>query len=324
MTMTDVKIAVLYHRGCADGTAAAWAAHFLLGDTATYTPYQYGDPFPEVALGKHVVLVDLSLKEEVILDLTNSGKVLSILVVDHHKVAIDDLQYFPTVVSWDDYQHKIHSNQGKYYVHLDIKKSGCVLTWEFFHRAAPVPKMLEYIQDYDLWKHEFPESKAVVTYIMSQRLRVEDFYDLMDRAGKPKPICLEVGQMLLDQDARLIDGVVKTYCQRINVGDDDVILINSPHHLRNEVAESLKGECDYVVCYTEREGKTIYSLRSNSKDTTPITLRNGGGGHRLAGAYSVSHDKDDHYRHSIHLSDRKPPFLKRLRRAWRVLTGKTW
>ncbi|MFI5305659.1 MAG: phosphoesterase, partial [Nitrospiria bacterium] len=35
------------------------------------------------------------------------------------------------------------------------------LAWEFFYPALPVPKMILYIQDKDLWKWKLPMSREV-------------------------------------------------------------------------------------------------------------------------------------------------------------------
>ena len=141
---TDSKwVYVLYHANCFDGTGAKFAAWKRFGDAAYYIPVQYGKPFPDmVKLGPEtdVYILDFSYPRDFLEEL--HSKVHKLVVLDHHKTAQADLA-------------------GLDYAKFDMNKSGAVLAWEYFHPGKVVPDMLRLIQDGDLWKFEFAETKAL-------------------------------------------------------------------------------------------------------------------------------------------------------------------
>ncbi|HEY9460031.1 MAG TPA: phosphoesterase, partial [Paralcaligenes sp.] len=77
----------IYHGKCADGFTAAWAVKCALGDIEFY-PGVYQEPPPEVT-GRDVIIVDFSYKRPVLVEMAAVAR--SILVLDHHKTAAEDL-----------------------------------------------------------------------------------------------------------------------------------------------------------------------------------------------------------------------------------------
>lgn len=82
----------IYHANCADGFTAAWAVREALGETVEYIPAGYGDEPPDVA-GADVIIVDFSYKRPVLERMAHTAR--SIIVLDHHKTARDDLINLP-------------------------------------------------------------------------------------------------------------------------------------------------------------------------------------------------------------------------------------
>ena len=72
----------------------------------------------------------------------------SLRVIDHHRTAEEELR-------------------GLDYAIFDNRKSGAVLSWEFFHPGKPVPEILRYVMDRDLWLHELPRSREVFAGLSS-------------------------------------------------------------------------------------------------------------------------------------------------------------
>ena len=85
------KTLCIYHGNCADGFGAAWVVRKALGANVEFVPGVYGQEPPDVA-GKDVVLVDFSYKYDVLAELAWRAK--SIIVLDHHKSAAEDLGRF--------------------------------------------------------------------------------------------------------------------------------------------------------------------------------------------------------------------------------------
>ena len=140
----DKKIVVFYHGDCQDGFSAAWSAWKSFGEQADYVPVFNGDPFPLEVKDKEVFFVDVLPVDEVFKNIIANN--LSVTAIDHHST------------------NAIKIKLATHHV-FDISKSGAVLAWEFFHLDVPVPLLLQYVQDMDLWKWKLPDSEAIASYI---------------------------------------------------------------------------------------------------------------------------------------------------------------
>ena len=89
-----MKKICIYHGNCADGFGAAWVVRKALGDIA-FVAETYQNPPPDVT-GKDVIMVDFSYKRPVLLEMAE--KAHSILILDHHKTAWNDLIDLPTTI----------------------------------------------------------------------------------------------------------------------------------------------------------------------------------------------------------------------------------
>lgn len=86
-----MKPLCIYHGNCADGFTSAWAVYKALGNDAEYFPGIYSEPPPDVT-GRDVIMVDFSYKRPVLEKMGESAN--SILILDHHKTALEDLEPF--------------------------------------------------------------------------------------------------------------------------------------------------------------------------------------------------------------------------------------
>jgi oligoribonuclease NrnB/cAMP/cGMP phosphodiesterase (DHH superfamily) len=84
----------IYHGHCSDGFGAALAVWKRWGDAVRYVPMQYGQSLSDVAdvAGKHVLMVDFSLKRPATIEAAKIAA--SIVVLDHHKTAQEELRGF--------------------------------------------------------------------------------------------------------------------------------------------------------------------------------------------------------------------------------------
>lgn len=151
------KTIVIYHANCNDGFGAALAAWMKFGPSkdVTFIAGRYGDPAPDVA-GANVYLLDFSYKRDVIARMLDEAHTLT--VIDHHKTAAEDLAPLGIVI--------------------DQTQSGAVLAWKHFFPGTPVPPLLLYVQDRDLWRWELPQSREVsaALSVLPQDFRVWSSY----------------------------------------------------------------------------------------------------------------------------------------------------
>lgn len=133
---------VIYHAGCMDGFGAAWAAwrHLPGREEVRYLPAAYGEDPPAMDPGSRVYILDFSYPRETMLALIQEHRVT---LLDHHETALAYIGDLPEC-------------------HFDLAHSGAVIAWKHFAgEERPVPDILEYIQDRDLWKWELEQSREV-------------------------------------------------------------------------------------------------------------------------------------------------------------------
>ena len=135
---------VLYHAECADGFGAAWAIWNQF-PAARFIPVKHGNPPPAGLQDQRVVIVDFSYARETLE--TMAAQTQALLVLDHHITAENALVGLP-------------------YAYFDMKKSGAVLAWEWAH-DQPIPWLLNYIQDKDLWAWALPSSREINAAVAS-------------------------------------------------------------------------------------------------------------------------------------------------------------
>lgn len=159
-----MKHLIIYHANCMDGFGAAWAAYTGIDsnsasdvsfrtayDEIQLWPASYGEPWPanETSISTQIHIVDFSYPPEIIEEMLNC--VESVRILDHHKTAIEKFNYGYNI-GWQDTKNLL--------INFNVGKSGAMLAWEYYHPNEEVPKLIQHIQDRDLWKFEMMNTKA--------------------------------------------------------------------------------------------------------------------------------------------------------------------
>jgi uncharacterized protein len=147
-TMSDKQIAIIYHKRCPDGFGAAYAAWKKFGDTAEYIPAGYGDELPEGLSGKEVYILDFSYESSEAMQelLETTGK---LIVLDHHQSSKERVESVPEHV-------------------YDATRSGATIAWSYFHPDTPMPRLMTYLEDGDLYHYALAETRDVFSYLALQ------------------------------------------------------------------------------------------------------------------------------------------------------------
>lgn len=297
---------VIYHANCADGFAAAWVFWSFYKDQKAlfpdingaleFHPGVYGKVPPDVA-GRVVYLVDFSYKKEIVEKMLESAK--HIYLIDHHKTAIEDLKdtwRFPNFTAY-----------------TDLERSGAMLAWDFIYNGEPIdesgehlgtinkddpmykhpPRLLEHIQDRDLWRFKLPLTREIQAEVFSHEYTFENYDRLMKMDTLDLVNSASAGAAILrkmDKDIKELLNV----CQRTMViGDTTVPVASLPYTFSSDaghiMATNWKEGKEFAACYWDTADKRIFSLRSasNGMDVSEIAKSYGGGGHRNAAGFSV-------------------------------------
>lgn len=259
---------VLYHGNCPDGFTAAWAVWRALGDAAEYREAYYGQAPPLMgAANRRVILVDFSYPRATLDALVQVAA--SVEVYDHHKTAGEDLQ------DWAG---------GK--LVFDLTRSGAGIAWDEFHHAER-PRLVDYVEDRDLWRHALPQSREVNEYIFSWPRDFETW----------NAIAFEFEHYIEDvrkQGAALLRAKrtrVAKICENVRwyrLGDVRVPIVNTAWDF-SEIGEYLCRLYPEAVCggyYFDRADKRQWGFRSRGDfDVAAMCERYDGGGHKGAAGF---------------------------------------
>ncbi len=265
------KIAVLYHKNCTDGFSAAWAAWRAFGGKADYVPVMHQEPLPDGLAGKEIYLVDFCYRAETMDELMKLAK--RVTALDHHAMCEEDV---------------LRTEGGVF----DNARSGSVIAWEYFHPKKKTPLFLKYVEDNDLWRHKLPQSKAMTAYLRTVPFDFKTWNklekEIATAAGRKK--CFEKGNLLLDQEMKLVDRLVKENAEFVELRGHKALAVNSPF-FRDNIGHALSTAFPpFGIIWDERKGKTVVSLRSDGTfDVAALAAHYGGGGHKAAAGFTVPH-----------------------------------
>ena len=264
---------VIYHCPCMDGFGSAFAVWKLVGDQAEYFPCQIGKDPPDVT-GRNVLICDYSYSYDILTQMIQDANSLAIL--DHHKTAEADLQDIPP-------EYKI----------FDMNHSGAYLTWTFCHPNEPVPPLISYIQDRDIWTKELPQTNEFTAGLFTIPFEFEEYDKLLDPQHFQN--CINKGTILLAQQQDHVEWLsnkADVKLVQINGSQYLAAFLNSPIYqseLGNHLMNTLNIDFAAIYSHHDKHGATRFSLRSldTKADVSQIAKVFGGGGHRNAAGLSI-------------------------------------
>ena len=268
------QIVVIYHLNCADGFGGAWAAWKYFGSKADYIGIQPGSAPIQGLKNKEIYFIDVIYKPEAIKKLIKNNK--RVTAIDHH------ISGEQAVKMTECYSYA-------------VGHSGSVLAWQYFHSNKPVPKLLLYIEDMDLWKFKLAHSQEINAFV--------DLYDFDFRKRNELAALIESksgfrkavggGRIVLMHEQKLVDRMIKDNAELVSFEGYKILAINSPNFV-SRIGDFLrKINPPLAIIWSERAGKIIVSLRSDgSVNVSKIAVRYGGGGHKAAAAFSFPAGRD--------------------------------
>jgi uncharacterized protein len=267
-----------FHAGCPDGFGAAWSVWRAWGADARYVPRSHdSDPPRRPHVGGTVVFVDIAPDNQYLRQLADEAA--QVVVLDHHWSARERYESDPGVENL--------IADGGHRVVFDLGHSGAVLAWRYFHPDAPVPPLLAYVQDQDLWQWTLPRSEEVNAAIGAHE-REFAVWDAL-AARTPDELAREGAPILRAQ--RIEVSRALTNAHPIMIGEQRVEAVNALQNrsqLGHELAKRAAFGAPIGLVYRVM-GRTvdasIYSI--GDVDVSAIAQRYGGGGHRNASGFSV-------------------------------------
>lgn len=290
----------IYHANCADGFAAAWVVRHALGDgNVDFHAAQYGQEPPDPC-GRDIVLVDFSFKRPVLDEIGRYAR--SILVLDHHKTAQEDLAGLPIPpggwTQWMDHvaiyeaQGHIEGKRPLMHALFDMDRSGAGLAWDYFFAGEKRPRLIDHVEDRDLWRFHLPLTRDIQACVVSHPFDFKTWDWLVSRADN----VLAVQEMAAEGaaiDRKLqqdIASILATPPRRMKIAGVEVAVVNAPGMWASDMAGTLAKTEPFGAIYFDTPTGRVFSLRSrgdDGADVSAIAKSYGGGGHKNAAGFQV-------------------------------------
>lgn len=265
------NVLVIYHGRCTDGWTAAWIARKVFPE-AQFHAAHFNEPPPDVT-NKEVFILDFHYKRSVLLAMKAKAK--SLIVLDHHQSAVSELEGLPGCI-------------------CDMDRSGAGLAWHYFSHFSypgytrdfdePIPWLVRYVQDEDLWRHELSQTRAVNAVISSFPFDFRLWDELANRSLKDVQ---HEGEPIYRYQKQIANDLLAYAAREVNFDGHKVLAVNTSI-MNSHVGNLLAKDRPFGIVWFQREdGKYIYSLRStkNGLDVEQVAKAHRGGGHRLSSGF---------------------------------------
>lgn len=319
--MEKKTILVITHKQCNDGLTAAWTIkdhfknqgielkeediYFLahtgkqLDDLEQLGFWQKLQDHPEIDT---IYVTDFSLDFDPLNLISCLFPNVKVVEIDHHKTAFERDQ--STINAIDALK-----SAGRYESYMDNRMSGAVLAWLYFNKGyrnedtdnlsqeelddmldQTVPKWILYIQDRDIWKWSYPESKAFCYTFMNMGLTLGD----LDQFADPSVVetFINQGTFGLRVQQNQLD-ILKENTIDIEYPLDGKVLkgkaVNVNLFFTSDLGNQLVNMegVDFALLYSYNGEYWKCGLRSKTDvDVSKIASAFGGGGHAQASGFT--------------------------------------
>lgn len=319
----DVKLEsnslVIYHAKCADGFSAAWVFHHVDKFGFDFHPGVYNEDPPDVS-DRIVYLVDFSYKRDVVRDMIEIGGARKVILIDHHKTAIEDLQGLDEYFYHEEYTRVLELGESKsvpedwenpfeMYTHLEM--SGATLAWKYWVdqgvlRSEDRPLLLGHIEDRDLWKFKLPLTREIQANVFSYEYTFENWDRLMASSSSDLIKLAAAGEAIERKHHKDIAELVSVCCREIfwnewfpepfrdPWSELEIPIASLPYTLASDaghlMAKNHQNGKWFAACYYDTDDHRIFSLRSTEEgiDVSEVAKFYGGGGHKHAAGFKVA------------------------------------
>ncbi|MEO7953537.1 MAG: DHHA1 domain-containing protein [Polaromonas sp.] len=273
----DPQPLVIYHgRRCPDGFAAALAAWLFYEGKAEFLGLDHGDvksvdQLPALT-ARAVYILDFSFSADILGGIDE--RAAKLVMLDHHKSAAEKLNGFACRCG---------------VVHFDMNKSGARLAWEFFHPGVPVPGLVRYVEDRDLWAWRYPESAGFLAALDMEPLDFARWAEIAAYSPAQTAEFMARGQAMDEKFSKLAADIAEG-AQPVSFNGQNGLMVNAPGVFHSLIGNLLSAKSmTFALMWTVgKEGMVKVGLRSQRNfDCIPLAESMGGGGHAQACGFKM-------------------------------------
>src|SRR5450759_1113698 len=277
----DPQPLILYHgHHCPDGFAAALAAWLFYAGKAEFLGLDHGDiksvdDLPALA-GRAVYVLDFSFAPDIMRAIEQ--RATKLVVLDHHKSAAEKLTGFACRCG---------------VVHFDMHKSGSRLAWEFFLPGQPVPDLVRFVEDRDIWVWRYPESGGFLAALDMEPFEFARWRDITLFDAAQLLIYIERGKAMEEKFNQLAAGIAEG-AQALNFNGVSGLMVNAPAVFHSLVGDLLSRQSGtFALMWSiDKTGAVKCGLRSQrSFNCIPLASSMHGGGHAQACGFKMDAER---------------------------------
>lgn len=315
MTDKTERPLCIYHHNCADGFSSAWVVWKYFKGEVDFHPGIYGEEPPETK-GRRVIIVDFSYKPDVLKKMSKSAR--SMLILDHHKSAVEEIKSYENVedgikcqlfvhmedtytgeIDWNRHLHNSYQDycenipRALIYTLFDMERSGAMITWNFFFPRQEPPQLLKHVEDRDLWRFNLPHTREIQACLFSYEYDFHRWDQLMLKTKTSGLI--SDGQAIERKHHKDIKELVEASRRLMRIGGVLVWVGNLPYTMSSDACRvlyekpvSFDLKAPFGACYWDGPDGRTFSLRSEGDfDVSEIARKYGGGGHKNASGFRM-------------------------------------
>ena len=278
--LNDPQPLIIYHgRKCPDGFAAALAAWLYYAGRAEFLPLDHGDiksidELPALA-GRAVYILDFSFAPELMRGIEE--RAAKLVMLDHHKSAAEKLTGFACRCG---------------VVHFDMQKSGARLAWEFFQPATPVPGLVRFVEDRDIWTWQYPESAGFLAALDMEPLDFARWAEIAAFSPAQLLDFMARGQAMDEKFKKLANDIAEGALP-VTFNGHQGLMVNVPgvfHSLIGHLLAQKSGT--FGLMWSAGKSGIKIGLRSEPGfDCIPLAESMGGGGHAQACGFRMATER---------------------------------
>ena len=279
--LDDPRPLVIHHgRKCPDGFASALAAWLFYAGRAEYLPLDHGDITSVEQLpaldGRAVYILDFSFSPEIMRAIDE--RAAKLVMLDHHKSAAEKLSGFGCRCG---------------VVHFDMNKSGARLAWEFFQPDKPVPALVRFVEDRDLWVWQYAESAGFLAALDMEPLDFARWAEIAALSPTQLQDFMARGQAMDDKFSKLAADIAGD-AQPVTFNGQRGLMVNAPGVFHSLIGNILseKTSTFALMWQAGKDGAIKVGLRSQRGfDCIAMAESMGGGGHAQACGFRMGKER---------------------------------
>ncbi|MFP4538872.1 MAG: hypothetical protein ACLFPA_11295 [Dichotomicrobium sp.] len=288
------KLLCIYHGNCADGFGAAWVVRYCFGEDVEFHAGVYQDPPPDVT-GRDVLMVDFCYKRPVLDEMANIAR--SIVILDHHKSAAEDLGDLPeSSGDWDTdmemAKEAVSLGDPPVFALFDMERSGAGITWDYLFPRSSRPPLINHIEDRDLWRFALEGTREIQAAVFSHPYDFRVWDELMQMDTEALRSDGRAIERKHFKDIREFIGAARV---RMEIAGYFVPALNAPYCWSSDAGHEMAAGEPFAACYWDTPDGRVFSLRSlpGGVDVSSVARQYGGGGHEHAAGFRVPHGAPD-------------------------------